>query len=486
MPSNNNKDNEVAIICSSLKGNTKLGTLDICVSGLTIQGAHDLATGIRQSKLTAIAFSGEADNHFEVMRILYREGIMQAKTIQGLNMVAALGDVDAFVDTLSSLKRLKIWSSAIEKESTVQLGFGLTRNKSIQELSVFFDNQSHELVTLLLSSFAERTKRLTKLHLRGECEAYSSNLAVIDSGSGAVSLFFALKTLFDAAKEPTELEILNCEAPEEQWDQFCRTFENPACSLESLSIINSTITVAKARSLGGSLKHNTSLKKLRLFRNQLGDSGLTELSTGLAGNTSLKTLQLVNNRIGDNGVFRFVQSCTPKTPIQHLDLTNNVFGPVGAKTLVTAAASLVSLQRLNLANNENIGVSGLMHIGECLSQLKLKSLNVSVLSSWEAPSAGTLLLKNDAYYDAAGQALVKGLQANYHLHELCVSHIHLSPKIRHQIQLYTNLNKCGRRLLADESGLPPTLWCHVLAKCESKHSLLYYFVQQKPELFMAV
>jgi hypothetical protein len=87
------------------------------------------------------------------------------------------------------------------------------------------------------------------------------------------------------------------------------------------------------------------------------------------------------------------------------------------------------------------------------------------------------------------RCVVDGLKSNFYL---CDLRFHdnddLFDDVSDEFRFYMDLNRCGRHILANGCGLPPTVWCHILAKCSSRkhfahrHSLTFYFLVEQPML----
>jgi hypothetical protein len=474
------KDGDAKKIGDALKRSTTLRSIDISVAGLTVHGAKSLASGIFQSKLTAISFKGEAAEHVAVMGILYRDGVKQSKTIRSVTIANPVGDVDAFVDMLYSLETLKFWCSTIAMDTgaATKLAIGIARNTTIQELCLYFEDQSCNVVESLLLSTAKRSDCLNKLFIK---EGVHTAL----EHRNEISPIASLSRLIRAGKAPKELGICNCSASEKDWSQFGQSLASSLCSIQVLSVTKSVLPHASIKSLSESLKHNTSLQQLCMCRNELGNDGLKVLAEGLACNSSITSLKLTNNHIGDQGISDFARLWTSASAIECVDLSCNAIGPVGAHQLLKTTTNHRLLQSLSLAENVNIGIKGLQMIGEVLPTLKLKTLDISSRPSWEL-SSNTLYLSRGfkatelAVKKVSGLALVKGLESNFCLHELSVSSVDIPVSFKKDLRFYTDLNKQGRFLLTKQNELPPMIWCHLLAKCRHP-SFIDYFLLQKPE-----
>lgn len=78
-------------------------------------------------------------------------------------------------------------------------------------------------------------------------------------------------------------------------------------------------------------------------------------------------------------------------------------------------------------------------------------------------------------------ALIEALEDhNTSLHRLS---FFVSESFKAKAERLTALNRAGRKIL-NVHDLPRSLWPHILAKSSDKPDVIYYFLQQKPELFM--
>ena len=129
----------------------------------------------------------------------------------------------------------------------------------------------------------------------------------------------------------------------------------------------------------------TSLQRLYLRTNDIGDKGAKALAPHLATLTSLDTLYLHTNSIGDEGAKALAPHLATLTSLDTLYLHNNSIGDEGAKALAPHLATLTSLQDLLLGNN-GIGDEGVKVLARHLATLtSLKDLyldknNISFLA----------------------------------------------------------------------------------------------------------
>ena len=136
----------------------------------------------------------------------------------------------------------------------------------------------------------------------------------------------------------------------------CSTFSEVLITNSSVAklILNRNFIGDKgACSLSKALMVNKFLFILELSCNSIGDEGATSLSKALTVNTSLTTLDLSRNLIGDKGsnsIFKALRE-NIKSSLTHLDLSSNNIGDEGAYFLCSTLSEKNSLSTLNLSYN---------------------------------------------------------------------------------------------------------------------------------------
>merc|ERR1712130_581472 len=90
------------------------------------------------------------------------------------------------------------------------------------------------------------------------------------------------------------------------------------------------------------LKSNTSLTKIEMNKNQIGDRGVKFIAAGLKENTTLKYLNLMENVISDEGAKSVSEVLKFNTIIEDLDLENN---KVSQKVLTSLLLRLPEMQK---------------------------------------------------------------------------------------------------------------------------------------------
>lgn len=97
-----------------------------------------------------------------------------------------------------------------------------------------------------------------------------------------------------------------------------------------------------------SLANNSTLEKLVLKHNQIGDAEVAVFVQFFSKNNTLKYLDLSNNSIGDNGAIAIAKALTKNnTTLETLNLNHNQIGDIGAIEL----AKNTTLESLFIADN---------------------------------------------------------------------------------------------------------------------------------------
>eukprot|EP00299_Pterocystis_sp_00344_P005978 c17732_g1_i1.p1 GENE.c17732_g1_i1~~c17732_g1_i1.p1 ORF type:complete len:275 (+),score=48.24 c17732_g1_i1:23-847(+) len=126
------------------------------------------------------------------------------------------------------------------------------------------------------------------------------------------------------------------------------------CSLRILELCGNSLCDEDMRSVCDFLLNRTSLERLWLTENSIGDIGAQYIATALAnGLCRLKELNLYDNRIGDQGAECLARSLRERTcQIEQLVLQKNSITTSGAQHLLNSYFSLeTSLTKLSLKEN---------------------------------------------------------------------------------------------------------------------------------------
>lgn len=148
-------------------------------------------------------------------------------------------------------------------------------------------------------------------------------------------------------------------------------------TLERLFLVNCEIGAKEASFLGSRVAQSTTLKELHLSENNLGDDGVLKLCSGIQSNCSLTTLDLRSNNIGSKGALALETLIVRHRSLTHLYVGCNRLGCAGVASLATGLAQSSNILVLDLSDN-GIEASGAEALARTLSfNPKLQDLNLS-------------------------------------------------------------------------------------------------------------
>ena len=147
-------------------------------------------------------------------------------------------------------------------------------------------------------------------------------------------------------------------------------------SLQKINLHGNTIGDEGVRSLASALKVNNTLRYINLIGNQISKDGAQFLAEALIVNTSLDNFYLQSNRIGDEGVQSLCAALKVNTTLTRINLNCNQISKVGVKFLADALMVNIRLEILNLIGNK-IGDEGAQSLRAALKlNSTLKSIDL--------------------------------------------------------------------------------------------------------------
>uniref|UniRef100_A0A8C2GSS2 Uncharacterized protein n=1 Tax=Cyprinus carpio TaxID=7962 RepID=A0A8C2GSS2_CYPCA len=202
-------------------------------------------------------------------------------------------------------------------------------------------------------------------------------------------------------------------------------FENVQCRLEKLKLNCISITDEGCAALASAF--NSNLRELDLSRNQIGDSGVTEISSLLRNSQTLQILRLSDCSITEEG-YKALSSALRSNPshLIELDLTGNDVGPSGVKQLSDLLqdpnCKLKTLRFLGPAADEGcqyvtgiVGKNPLLLRELNLSEHELGDTGVNQISALlqdKHCTLNTLILKNNCITEGGCHVLAAALNSN--------------------------------------------------------------------------
>ena len=225
--------------------------------------------------------------------------------------------------------------------------------------------------------------------------------------------------------------------------------------LESLNLSQNSLKDVGVVTIASALETNRTLKSLCLAETQMTGLSCCILSASLQhpNNSTLERLDIANNKVGDDGCISLAQALTTNTTLKSLNLRRNQIGNIGiirlAQTLVNNQASS-GLEKLNLANNNNPR-SRTTKAYDALEKLAMNNYNLKHL--W-LPTAG----------GGGGGVNVPNSTTSI-------------------IQSYIRLNRMGRKQLMQEMD-NAQLWVNAIKASGDDINCLYFFVILNPTLVL--
>lgn len=134
----------------------------------------------------------------------------------------------------------------------------------------------------------------------------------------------------------------------------------PNTHLRDLDLQCCNISNAGAFAIADILQ-NTSLIEIDLFDNQIGNSGLEQISIPLRTNTTLKKIVLCSNDLTDLGMGYICDALAINTTLTTLYLSDNNITDVGISLIANMLSTNTTITCINLAVNDftNVGVGSI-------------------------------------------------------------------------------------------------------------------------------
>jgi len=205
-------------------------------------------------------------------------------------------------------------------------------------------------------------------------------------------------------------------------------------TVTKLDLADNGIGNAGAAGLAEALKSNTTLAVLDLSRNVITDGGAADLAEALKSNTTLTVLNLPRNGIFDAGAAGLAEALKSNTTLTVLNLTSNGIGAAGAECLAEALKSNTTLTVLKMSDND-IGGAGAASLGVALKSnttLTVLELCFNVFGDAGTPGLAegltsnttltVLTLSSNFISDAGAAGLAEALKSNTALTVLNLSY----------------------------------------------------------------
>lgn len=224
-------------------------------------------------------------------------------------------------------------------------------------------------------------------------------------------------------------------------------------SVEKLNLARCGVTAEGMQLLCEGLKTNTTLQKLLMFGNNIGDEGARHIADMLLVNKSLRVLYPSGCHIGQQGYQHLARSLAENDTLRCLSLINN---PSLTDDHVRSICEGLKVNR---------GIENL--------RLNFNSSDFSIL---------------EAFSTTRQKSVVECLRVNFYIKELHpdpTRFIVIWGEYRNEIQYLLTLNKLNRKIIADEQArLVDWLSSVIEASRYDDVSFSYFFIRNNPRLCM--
>lgn len=220
--------------------------------------------------------------------------------------------------------------------------------------------------------------------------------------------------------------------------------------------------------LASALLRNTILHTLNLTSSLLKASLVPFATRVISRHSSLQVLHLSYNQISDaREIQALAQALTTNSRLTQLYLDHNDIDSEGATILANALTENTTLQVLQLSSNQ-VRDMGAQAFGRVLAN--------------ENTSLKRLCLERNMITSKGVEMLLEALRRNVSLDYLELDK--RATGVMHQeVEFVLQTNRAGRHLLRQEQQhVPIGLWVFVLQKISKQPDMLFYFLQQVPNL----
>ena len=348
----------------SLNGHKVLRFLkESCIGSLRELSCTQVLTDQLVSQFSS-CFQGDSNLHLESLKLRKNDLTMEAAPAiaQILRLTAAtLHELDlaenqikgsglqALVGTLTSpsckLRKLNLSNNKLDmgKESASALTALARDNTSIETLRLGYNNL--------------RSKRIKAIS-KGLCEAIDSQIRHLDLTQNSLEDRGAHAMAENLSSRNCRLESLNLCQNKIRYkgayhlaDAFVQAKNT---SLKRLDLSNNFIGQEGAEAFGVVLRFSYTLYELNLSRNNIGDEGVEVIARGLRENadTQLRRLDLSWNGIKDDGARNLSYMLRDNSVLAYLNLKSNFICDPGVKALALSLPYSMVLEELDLTGNQ--------------------------------------------------------------------------------------------------------------------------------------
>jgi len=199
-------------------------------------------------------------------------------------------------------------------------------------------------------------------------------LAGKNHNNAPVAAFAVTPQRDNTPENDTEIERVKCinrshkNLRDEDLDEIIKEMETSAVLME-LNLNRNQITLADGK-FTAALASNTSLQKINLHGNTIGDEGVRSLASALKLNSTLESIILNGNQISKDGAQFLAEALMINKMLRYLNVHGNNIGDEGAQSLAKALKVNNSLVSIDLNQNQ-ISTVGANFLAEALMVNKI-------------------------------------------------------------------------------------------------------------------
>ena len=186
----------------------------------------------------------------------------------------------------------------------------------------------------------------------------------------------------------------NKDLKDEDLDEIIKELETSTV-LSEIKLLDSLITLADGR-FTAALASNTSLLKVNLHDNKIGDEGAQSLASALKVNNTLRCVNLSGNQISKVGAQIFAEALMVNTVLEIFYLSGNKIGDEGMQSLAMSLKVINTLRSIDLCGCQ-------------ISKVGVKFLASALI---ENTSLLFINLSNNLIYDEGAQSLAESFTEN--------------------------------------------------------------------------
>lgn len=449
---------ELSRLCAALKQNHTVETICFDEMYLKVSRRTCLRLGVVLSVHTAvkklqiqqvIADEGGLIDEFGLLAAAFAQNeSMTCLSFEYCDLTPSIIDGIQFLLESNTIEELEISDCFVPEEQQVFFDGSLAGNTSLRKLTYdlncrcdFESEIVNEIPRLLESNTSLQHLEVSRLEL-DDYLRHQVFASIFVAASGHV----ALQSL-----------TLRHDKPDEDTLHF---------------IQQRNIGFRMGEAISNMVRNSPALRELVISEFYLDSDGVTHFANALAQNESIETLKL-SIFVKSEELILIARALRSNSSLRSLTCHNG--GDHGTSEIAEMLTVNTTLQDLTLYQVSDIGLQEFSRLLPNMSGLK------SLYCSYQEE-------RDSRYSEFRPETLVmigSALKQNTTLEAVDLSPISSRRKKMNLAHHYTNLNKGGRRILASQEPLPLSFWPQLLAKSSNEPDILYYFLQQKPDVLIS-